>query len=63
MKKYPDANPRITKWMSDEIDRCVLEKLIETDRMKSLKKVIYGKPHQKNFRNLKKVKSGFWLGK
>lgn len=27
MKKNTDANPRITKWMSDEIDRCVLEKM------------------------------------
>ena len=31
-QKYPNANPRIAKWMSDEIDRCVLEKMMNRSK-------------------------------
>jgi hypothetical protein len=41
----------------DEIDRRVLEQLIEIARENHLRKVIYGKRHRKNFRNLRKVKT------
>ena len=58
-----NANPRITKWMSDEIDRCVLEKLRERDREINLKKVIYGKPSRKKFGIDKNRKWRFGLGK
>ena len=42
-----DGNPLIAKWMSDEIDRCVLEKLIEKARQITLRKKLYGKPTRK----------------
>ena len=44
-------------WFHEEIDRAVLEKLIKRAEEISLRKVIYGKAHRKNFRNLKK---GIW---
>ena len=38
------------------IDEWVLESLKERDRAITLRKVLYGKPHRKNFRNLRKRK-------
>ena len=45
------------EWFRQEIDRIVLEELLEIARVKQLRKVIYGKRHRKNFRNLKRVKT------
>lgn len=50
-------------WFREEIDRAVLEKLIErVEEIALRKKVIYGKRHRKNFRNLKvqNHKKGIW---
>lgn len=49
-------NPEGSSWMRDEVDRAVLEKLLRLAEEKHLRKVIYGKRHRKNFRNLKKGK-------
>ena len=38
------------------IDEWALESLKERDRQITLRKVLYGKPHRKNFRNLRKRK-------
>lgn len=46
-----------SSWMRDEVDRAVLEKLLRLAEEKNLRKVIYGKRHRKNFRNLKRVKT------
>lgn len=50
-------------WIHEEIDRAVLEKLIKrAEEIDLRKKVIYGKRHRKNFRNLKvrNRKKVFW---
>lgn len=41
----------------DEIDASVLEQLVMISRMKTLRKVIYGKRHRKNFSNRESWKS------
>lgn len=59
LDSIPVDDPAVTvgaAWFCHEIDRRVLEELRELSRVKHLKKVIYGKRHRKNFRNLKKVK-------
>lgn len=53
-EKYPELFEG-SSWMRDEVDRAVLSELSEIDRVKHLRKVIYGKPSRKNFRKRKRV--------
>jgi hypothetical protein len=55
-----DDDPSITagaEWFCRAIDASVLDQLEMISRMKTLRKVIYGKRRRKNFRNLRKVKT------